>query len=239
MSNLAERAFAQLPAYLPDLIALVGQPKRAIAARNSGDAEDLRRAIVFVGITVALGFMLQAPAIGPHGDFLALAATMAAYKVVAILLFSGIVWGTFRLVGGRGEYQRTLIAYIYMVSPLYLAMVVLTLIATGFVRAYDAELGLRLRVEPILFVQEPVLLEDFISASPTLARGFMATNILAHAVVLAWFVACLGAFRALHGVSRLRSGIAGALIAALLYPFTVVIAFLSLGIFGSLAPPLH
>lgn len=239
MRNLAERTFAQLPAYVPDLIALVGGPKRAIAARNDGDPDALHRALVFVGITVALGFILQAPAVGGHGDFLALAATMVAYKVVAILLFSAVVWAMFRLVGGRGDYLRTLIAYIYMVSPLYLVGVVLGLIATGFVRAHDAELGLRLRIEPMLFLQEPELLDAFAAAAPMLARGFQATNALALAVILAWFVACLGAYRALHGVSRGRSAVAGTLIALLLWPFTVLIAFLSLGIFGSLAPPLH
>jgi hypothetical protein len=239
MSNLAERAFAQLPAYVPELIALIGQPKRTIAACNDGDPEGLRRAIAFVGITVAVGFVLQAPAIGPQGDFLALAASMAAFKVVAILLFSGVVWSIFRLVGGRGEYLRTLIAYIYMVSPQYLAMVVLSLIGTGFVRAYDVELGLRLRIEPFLFSQEPELLDAFISASPTLAGGYVAINTLAWAVFLAWFLACLGAFRALHGVSRLRSGIAGITIIALFWPFIALISFLSLGMFGSLAPPLH
>lgn len=126
-----------------------------------------------------------------------------------------------------------------MVSPLYLALVVLTLISTGLVRAYDAELGLRLRVDPLLFQQKPELLDAFIAASPNLARAFMATNILGQAVMLAWFLTCLGAFRTLHGLSRLRSGIAGTIIVALFWPFIIVVLFLSVGIFGSAAPPLH
>ena len=41
MKNLAERVFSQLPSYLPVLVAMIGKPKRTIAAKSSGKEDDL------------------------------------------------------------------------------------------------------------------------------------------------------------------------------------------------------
>ena len=59
MSNLAEKVFTQLPAYVSGLTVLIGRPKRTIAVSNTGDPGDLRRAIVFAGITVGLVTQLR------------------------------------------------------------------------------------------------------------------------------------------------------------------------------------
>jgi hypothetical protein len=167
------------------------------------------------------------------------AAAMAAFKVIAILLFSGGVWAAFRLLGGQGTYLRTLTAYIYMVSPLYLALVVLSLIGSGFLRAYDPALGLQLRADPMLFVHQPETFARFQADAPALAMAMTVVNYLTSAILIGWFVICLGAFRTVHGVARWHSAIAGFLIALLWWPFAGVILFLSVGIFGSLAPPLQ
>ena len=238
MKNLAERVLAQLPSYVPELAAMVGGPKRTIAARSSGAPDDLERAIVFVGITVGIGFLLQAPTLPPETDFITAAAAMAAFKVIAILAFSGVVWGVYRAVGGRGDYLRTLTAYIYMVSPLYLALVVLSLMAQGLVRAHDPELGLTLRANPMHFMQHPDVFAAFQAEAPALALANSIVNFAGSLVLIGWFILCLGAFRALHGVSRRRSAIAGFLVIVLWWPFSAVILFLSIGMFGRFAPPL-
>lgn len=238
MKSLAERVFTQLPHYVPDLAAVIGSPKRAIIARSSGAPDDLQRAIVFVAITVGIGFLLQAPTLPPETDFITAAAAMAAFKVIAILLFSWVVWGVFRLLGGKGGYLGTLTAYLYMVSPLYLAGVVLILIAQGFVRAYDHDLAVSLRANPLYFMANPEVLARFQAEAPALALGSSIANSMSSVLLIAWFILCLGAFRKLHDVSRLRSGAAGFLIMVLWWPYGAVILFLALGMFGRLAPPL-
>lgn len=238
MKELAERVFTRLPTYLPDLAALVARPKRTIIAKTSGAEDDLQNALFFVAITVGLGFLLQAPTLAPETDFILTATGMAAFKVVAILLFSAVIHGIFRLVGGHGQFLSTLTAYIYAVCPLYLALVVLSLIAQGLVRAYDPDLGLLLRSNPLYFLQEPEALARFQREAPPLATAMTAVNTLSNVLMIAWFIVCLGAFRHIHGVTRRRSAFACALIFIAWWPYAAILFFLAIGIFGPVAPPL-
>ncbi len=238
MKDLAERVLTRLPAYLPDLAAMVAHPKRTIIARSSGADDDLRNALIFVALTVGLGFLLQAPTLPAEIDFIETAAAMAAFKVVAILLFSAIVHGLFRLLRGGATYLRTLTAYIYMVSPLYLALVVLSLIGQGLLRAYDPELGLEARRNPLYFVENPEAFTAFQDQEPLLAGAVTAVNTVGNLATLVWFIVCLGAFRAIHDVSRRRSALAGFLIILAWWPYAFIILFLAIGMFGRMAPPL-
>ncbi len=239
MKDVAERIFSQLPSYLPNLAALVAHPKRTIIAKT-GSAEDggLKDALIFVGITVGLGFLLQAPTLSPETDFLPAATGMAAFKIIAILLFSAVVHGAFRLLGGSGAYLRTLSAYIYAVCPLYLTLVVLSLIAQGLIRAYDPEMGILVRTNPLYFIQEPEALERFQREAGPLAVAMMTVNFLSNIAMTAWFIICLGAFRSIHGVTRRRSAAACVVIFIAWWPYAAVLFFLAIGIFGPVAPPL-
>lgn len=238
MKDLAERVLARLPAYLPDLAAMVAHPKRTIIARSSGADDDLRNALIFVALTVGLGFLLQAPTLPAEIDFIETAAAMAAYKVVAILLFSAVIHGLFRLVRGKAGFLRTLTAYIYMVSPLYLALVVLTLVSQGLLRAYDPELGLALRRNPLYFAENPEVFTTFQDQEPLLAGAVTVVNTAGNFATLVWFIVCLGAFRAIHDVTRRRSALAGVLIVIAWWPYAFAILFLAIGMFGRMAPPL-
>ena len=256
MKELAERVFTRLPSYLPDLAALVARPKRTIIAKTgiaktngetAGGAGShqhdtpkapLHDALIFVGITIGLGFLLQAPTLPPESDFLLTATGMAAFKVIAILLFSAVIHGCFRLLGGKGAFLRTLAAYIYAVSPLYLALVVMSLIAQGLVRAYDPELGLLVRSNPLYFLQEPEALARFEREALPLATAMLAVNWLSNLVMIVWFIICLGAFRHIHGVTRGRSALACVLIFIAWWPYAMILFFLIIGIFGPVAPPL-
>ncbi len=246
MKELVERVFTRLPSYLPDLAALVARPKRTIIAKTSGAEDDLHDvhnaslhdALVFVAITVGLGFLLQAPTLAPETDFILTATGMAAFKIVAILLFSAVIHGIFRLVRGSGTYLRTLTAYIYTVCPLYLLLVVLSLIAQGLIRAYDPELGLLVRSNPLYFLQEPEALARFQREAPPLATAMVTLNWLSNIAMIAWFIVCLGAFRHIHSVTRGRSALACVAIFIAWWPYAVILFFLAIGIFGPVAPPL-
>lgn len=238
MKDLAERVLTRLPAYLPDLAAMVSHPKRTIVAKSGGAGDDLHNALVFVAITVGLGFLLQAPTLPADVDFIETAAAMAAFKVVAILLFSAVIHGLFRLLRGRGSYLRTLTAYLYMISPLYLALVVLSLIGQGLLRAYDPGLGLEVRRNPLYFIENPETFTAFQDQAPLLAGAVTALNTVQNLATLVWFVTCLGAFRAVHEVTRRRSAVAGLLIVVAWWPYAFAILFLAIGMFGLMAPPL-
>lgn len=72
-----------------------------------------------------------------------------------------------------------------------------------------------------------------------LAFGYTASTMLASIIFLGWFVVCLGAFRAVHGVSRLRSAVAAAIAVLAFWPYSAFLTLLLLGMFGVQGPPLH
>lgn len=236
MKEILEKIFAQLPSYIPDLAALIARPKRTIALRNTGAPDDLKRAIAFVAITVGIGFLLQAPSLPAKWDFVTTASAMAVLKLLALTGFSAAIWGTFRALRGQGTYLRTLIAYLYLAAPLYLLGTVARLVFVGLVTSYDPDVGLGLRLDPSYFDDHPEQLSAFASARPTLAYTYTAVGAALIIIILLWAFACQGAFRAVHGISRLRSGIAFVAMLAALVLFYFVLDFTMRGIFGGPSP---
>jgi hypothetical protein len=58
VKDLLERILKQLPGYLPDLVSLVNRPKTAMLRWVVEAAGDLTRPLTFVGVSVAIGFLL-------------------------------------------------------------------------------------------------------------------------------------------------------------------------------------
>lgn len=237
MKDLLERIFRYLPHYVPELASLIGRPKRTIIARNTGAPDDLTQALLFVGVSVAIGFVLQAPTLGQEHDFITVAGGMAAFKIVAIMIFSGIIWGILRLFGGTADYVRTLIAYLYAVSPAYLALIVLNLMSRGIIRAYDGALADQMRANPSILA-EPGLMDSFSAQAPHLAWPYAAVQLLIWATMLVWPLICWGAFRHAHEISRLRSGLAYVAVIAMWMPYAFLLWALAFGIYGTVAPPI-
>lgn len=238
MKDLLERIFKYLPHYVSEFASMVGQPKRTIIARNSGDPEDLNRAMLFVGVTVAIGFVLQSPLLGPEDDFVALAGGLAAFKIVAILSLSAMVWGAWRIVGGTGGYVPTLVAYLYTISPFYLASIVLELIGIGIVRRYDPETAQVLQSHLASSDAKGAALYGFLQAQPGPAVGYLLVMGLLVVGFLVWPVICWGAYRDLHGVSRSRSAAAYCLSFLALTASAFLVQFLILGLFGTEITPI-
>lgn len=238
MKDLLDRVLRALPRYLPELGRLLVGPKTAIVQWVEAARGDLTHALVFVGLTVAIGFVLQIPRLARDQDFLSHAASMGAFKLVALVAAAAIIHGLFRLLRGRAAFAATFAAYLCLASPLYLALLLVHLAGEGIVRAYDPALIDATRIDPLYFANHPDEARRFLATAPGLAWAYGALVWLRLLVMAGWFVACWGAFRVLHGVGRWRSLAAGVASAVAILLCLSALDYLLLGMFGVRMPPL-
>lgn len=239
MKDLLERVLKQLPSYLPDLFALLARPKASMLRWVEEATGDLTRPLVFVAMTVAIGFLIQIPQLGKEHDFMSLTAGITGFKLVSMVVIAAIIHGLFVAAGGRAGYPQTLSIYFYLACPLYLAMVLIDTASLGAVRALDPELAALLRRRPDVLLVETQRARDFAAAQPGAALGYQLITSLALVVTIGWFVACWGAFRQVHGVSRLRSAIVGSVAVVLCSGAVYAMTFVMFGMFGAGMPPLR
>jgi len=239
VKDLLERVLKQLPSYLPDLVSLVTGPKAAILRWIGETTGDLTRPLIFVAVSVAIGFLLQLPQLGKEHDFTTLVASMAVFKVLALVLFAGIIHVLFLATGGRASFAATFSAYLYIVSPLYLVLVILETATLGVLRAYDPAVGTAARLNPGQLLADPEQMRTFATAAPGLALAYGLLSYAAIILVLGWFIACWGALRHLHAVARWRSALAGIATLAAAVIFFSGLNYVLLGMFGTHTPPLR
>lgn len=239
MKDLLERILKQLPGYLPDLASLATRPKTAILRWVGEAAGDLTRPLTFVGVSVAIGFLLQLPQLGKDDAFTTLVASMAVFKVLALVMFAAIIQLVFRMAGGHASFAATFSAYLYIVSPLYIAGVILEIARLGILRAYDPAIAVAVRLDPDYLVANTERWRAFQAAAPGLALVYVLLSLATIFLVLGWFVACWGAFRHVHGIARWRSAFAGVVTLAAGVIFFSGLQYVLLGMFGARVPPLR
>jgi hypothetical protein len=239
VKDLLERILKLLPGYLPDLASLVTRPKTSILRWVSEAAGDLTRPLTFVGVSVAIGFLLQLPQLGKEDTFTTLVASMAVFKVLALVMFAAIIQLVFRIVRGHASFAATFSAYLYIVSPLYIAGVILEIARLGILRVYDPAIAVAVRVDPDYLLANAERWRTFQAAAPSLAIVYFLLSLAWIFAVLGWFVACWGAFRHLHSIGRWRSALAGVVTLVAGVIFFSGLQYIVLGMFGSRTPPLR
>jgi len=239
VKELLEGVLKQLPGYLPDLASLVTGPKTAILRWIGETTGDLTRPLTFVAVSVAIGFLLQLPQLGKEDDFITLVASMAVFKVLALMLFAAIIHLAFLAAGGRTSFVATFSVYLYIVSPLYIVLVILETVTLGVLRAYDPAVGAAARLDPNHLLADPERWRTFATAAPGLALAYGLLNFAIIIVVLGWFVACWGTLRHVHAVARWRSALAGLASLAAAVIFFSGMNYVLLGMFGTNVPPLR
>lgn len=236
MKDLLELVFRNLRTYVPLLAAMVARPKTTIAKHVAGSEQDLSDALVFVGITVAIGLAFQAPLLRPGEDFTMTAGSVAALKILIIPFDAFLVWAVFRVVGGAGRYDATLSAYLYVISPLYLALVFLNTAALGLIAASDPDLAAEIRNSRTFLVDNPEQLAALADNAPAIAWGYVGLLYAQLLAMLIWGIVCLGAFRRIHAVSRIRSALAYVLTSVAISLSLFVLKLVVLGLHGSKGP---
>jgi Yip1 domain len=208
MKELLEPVLKHLPNYIPAFGSLVTEPKAAIIRWVEEEKGDLTRPLVFVGLSVSLGFLLQLQRVGKD-DFATLVVSMAMFKILSLVLFAAIIHKFFRIFGGYASFAETFSAYLYIVSPLYLVGVILRSATHGVLYAYDPVIGAATRLDPSALYGDVERMRTFEGAEPGLALAYNLLGLVTVFVVFAWLTVCWGAFRKLHGVKFWQSSLIG------------------------------
>ena len=79
MKDLIETILKGLVAYLPVLVSIVATPRESIRKLIRDEPDALHRALSFCGLTLAIGFVLQAPLAQSEQDFTSYAGSMLVF----------------------------------------------------------------------------------------------------------------------------------------------------------------
>src|SRR6516162_1516809 len=101
MKDLLEKILSYLPVYIPDLIHIVSRPKHFVAERNKGNEGDLIKAFTFLGVSLAIFFILQAPVTTLGRSLLNDTASRGILYLLSIVVFSAVLLLSWRIVGGK------------------------------------------------------------------------------------------------------------------------------------------
>jgi hypothetical protein len=205
MKEIVEYFWAHIARYFPTLISLTISPRTEVPSLLSRENEPLQAAMTFGALTFAFGVMMQAPLARGVADQPMLFAGAAAFKLIAVALFSATIFLAFRLVGGKGTFADTMSAYLYIVSPLYLVIVFFDVLVLGVLREYDeaaASDWLSKRQLPATYPIEMIQTDPHLSAiiGAAIAAILVAT--------IGWLLYCWRIYRDIHQVTFWRSGIA-------------------------------
>lgn len=235
MKDLIEIILKGLSAYIPMLAAVITSPKRNIF-KYANDTEDkLNKALSFGGITIAIGFVFQAPLVSAEHDFMTVAGAMLALKIVATLSFAGfILWG-YRFVGGKGDYETTLCACLYITSPIYLFQVITQLVNLGILASYNPALAINLRTGQGLSTEQ---IQIFIESEPLAAGAFMSLFLMQILISIVWFLVCWGSYRSIHQVSVLRSAMVYLYSIVIWYTYWMASLLIMRGLYGGQISPI-
>ncbi len=201
MKELIEIIVKGFLGYLPVLIAVTTKPKPSILKLITNEPDKLNKALTFCFISIAIGFVLQAPLLKTSQDFVTIAGSLGAIKLFAALIFAGVIKQCFVLVGGKADYETTLCAGLYITSPIYLFVVVTYLIEIGILSSYNPEYVLSWRSGELT----PEQTQAFFSSSPLLAYSLSLLQLSQFLISIVWFIVCWGTYRVIHQVSRTRS----------------------------------
>lgn len=199
MKDLIEIILKGFLGYLPVLISVTTTPKPSILKLIANEPGKLNKALTFCFISIAIGFIFQAPLLKTSQDFVAIAGSILVIKIFAILTFAGVILLGFRLFGGIGDYETTLCAGLYITSPIYLFFVVTYVIGIGILSTHDPELALSWRLGQLTPEQ------NLSNLSPLLASSFNVLLLSQFFISFVWFIVCWGTYRVIHQVSRVKS----------------------------------
>ncbi len=221
MKDLLEKILSYLPVYIPDLVRIISSPKHFVAERNKGSEGDLIKAFTFLGVSLSIFFILQAGV--PGKDFLTDTAIHGILYLLFVVIFSAVLWLSWKIVGGKANYQSFLITSSYYVGVLSIGFAIGALCFTGILRMFYPDAyawfvkfvaapSLWAAYDPRFTKSVLVAFTGFLTiASPTSVWGFVG-----------W-----GAYRELNQLPRSRS--CAALFLTILFSLPVAAGFFIAG----------
>jgi protein-S-isoprenylcysteine O-methyltransferase Ste14 len=116
VKDALEKILSYLAVYIPDLVRLVSGPKAFVAKRNKETERNLAKAFTFLVLSLAIFFVLQWGFVIPGRENSTDALVHGIMYVFFVLVFSAILRLSWRIVGGKADYQRFAITTAYYVG---------------------------------------------------------------------------------------------------------------------------
>lgn len=218
MQEALERILGYIPTYLRTLPDIVSTPKRFIREQFSQGERQLENALVFLGISFLIGWVLKS-SFGDH-SFIEL-ATDAAFLLIEVLAYGTAVLLVWRIVQGRAQTQKIFITHFYYSGVLSLLYSCWFMLSIGAMRIGNPALYKLLFDNIHKGNMQPLASQE---AKETLAKApaFLIVYFVGLILLFAWFFVGWGAYRELNGLSKFRSSLA----ATLFMPFFFLISAL-------------
>jgi len=222
MKEILERLVGLVPAYFEALLPLLTGPKRFIAARLCGDASAMQKALVFLAVSFAIGWVLKMPL--SRGDPLLELGADAVFAFVYVVAYGVALYLAWRIAGARSGLQQFLTIHFYYAGILLLLVTGLYLGTMGTLRAGDPALFKEIHDATYAGKLATFLHENLQRLIASAAyRLSLPVQIAGFGAMLAWIFAGWGAYRQLNGLSRLRSFGAGLLFLVFCLPVTAFV----------------
>jgi hypothetical protein len=234
MKELLELIWREFLVYLPVLTHIIQAPSRTILSLLEDRPARLNKAFSFYGITLAIGLALQAPLLQKGQDFVSVAGSLMILRTIAVLTFAGTVQAIFKWLGGKGDYESTLCACLYIVSPIYLFLVIWHILGVGILTTHSAQFATAWRLGQEIPSGD---LELLLKSSPFLVAGFFLAMALRFVVSVLWFLVCWKTYRHIHMVTKAMSAVAYLFATGLWFIYWALVALIMKGLYGgSLSP---
>lgn len=210
LKELLEIISKIIPNYLLEFVSVIVSPKISIVSWVEEEKGNISRPVIFVAISVCIGYLVQYPRVGKT-EFSTIAIGLSVFKLIALMVVAAIIHLVFKILRGSAKFSETFSVYLYIVSPLYLALVVISTAMIGILRAYSPDVGKEAQLEPLKIFFDDVAMQTFQSAEPNLAYAYIVLSCIYILAFFIWFVICWGAFRKVHRVSFGCSALAAAM----------------------------
>jgi len=202
MKEVLEKILLYLPVYIPDLVRIISGPKRFVAEHIKRKGE-LVKAFTFFGVSLSIFFLLQADITVGGRDFKTDFAIHGILHLLSAAIFTVILRISWKIVGGKADYQGFLIATLYYVGVLFVGIAIAALCFTGILRMFYPDSYtwfiqyLKAPNIPSANNADPRILQGILVAF----MGFLTVALL----TLGWGFVGWGAYREMNKLSRSHS----------------------------------
>jgi len=217
----AEDLVPQAAELVNQLVKFVSGPRAFIRQLDFSADDTFKNALLFYALTVVLSILLEGFFVSGGGDFFESIKNTVIFQVLFLLVVSGLLHLSWKLVGGQVAYRVHTILACYFVGVSMVIWSVGALLSKGYLKSRIGD-----QYEHAVEFINLLLSDTAASAKPAyqeIARNPEVTNallIFAAGFVLAmvWLLVSWGAYRELNRRSLAQAGIALAIFLVANYP---------------------
>ncbi|PTR05022.1 hypothetical protein C8R32_1382 [Nitrosospira sp. Nsp5] len=222
MNEYLKLVMTQFPKYFVDLRELAVGPKKFLTDRCVPSEESLNRAFIFFGISLLIVAIIQIASLAKRSHlFLNSVIFIASVGIIPLTTILAL-WLAWKIVGGKAKFRELFTCSTYVSA--FVVLIALTFDVAGEV------IFQVVNPDDYKLILEGEDVDRWFLAGQNVSNGL---SIYGVSLGFIWFIDAWGAYRALNGVSSMRSVIAF-LLYSLLNLLLVVLAifyfFLSFGI---------